>query len=85
MRRRPEIEVLWCPNRKNEVRPGWSFPRIVEMKIRELCDGWQRKSSTKFNLFRRVHREILDGCLNCCRRAASWWIWRRGSEQDCLD
>jgi hypothetical protein len=41
MRRRPPCEILWCPNAKNEEkRSGWSFPPLIEKKIRELCgDG----------------------------------------------
>lgn len=38
MRPRPPCEILWCPNARNEEkRAGWSFPSIVEAKIRELC------------------------------------------------
>lgn len=66
MRRRPEIEVLWCPNRKNEVRPGWSFPRIVEMKIRELCDGrvlhlfgGQAKFGVRLDVDRAIHPDVI--------------------------
>lgn len=37
----PPVEVLWCPNRtrKDKNKNGWSFPREVEMKIREITAG----------------------------------------------
>lgn len=38
MRRRPQGEILWCPNDKNvEKRAGWSFPPVVEAKMRDIC------------------------------------------------
>lgn len=67
MRRRPEVEVMWCPNRKNEARPGWSFPRIIEEKIRELCGdgrvlhlfGGQAKFGVRLDVDRATRPDVI--------------------------
>ena len=67
MRRRPQVEILWCPNRKGEKRAGWSFPRIVELKIRELCGdgrvlhlfGGQAKFGVRLDVDRATRPDVI--------------------------
>ena len=67
MRRRPRVEVLWCPNKRREPkRAGWSFPPVIETKIREFCDGrvlhlfgGQAKFGVRLDVDRATHPDVI--------------------------